>query len=254
MHDEEGRSSGDVPPDDAPYTQQVRHRSIGALVPERVARGVFSTGAVILNGAHEFIIDFLLRMNKPHQIAARVVLPPGVVPRFILALQDNLKTYERRFGAIPKPPAPKPDPQAELGVSEQTVQAGSPATAANKPQVSAEELYEQLKFSDEELAGSYANAVMIAHTAAEFSFDFITTFFPRSVVCKRVFLSAPNVPRLLDSLQQSYEQYRQKLIAAGVPAPPSVEELRRLQRPADAPPVAQPEPESDSPDDETPPD
>ncbi|MHC4879563.1 MAG: DUF3467 domain-containing protein, partial [Planctomycetota bacterium] len=64
-------------------SQQIQHSQVGALVPEKVAPGTFSTGAVVLNGTHEFIVDFLLRMTKPHQVAARVVLPPQVVPRMI---------------------------------------------------------------------------------------------------------------------------------------------------------------------------
>ena len=61
------------------------------------------------------------------------------------------------------------------------------------------------------MSGTYANAVMIGHTATEFSFDFITTFFPKSTVSSRVFLSAPNVPRLLDSLKHSWGQYQRKI-------------------------------------------
>jgi hypothetical protein len=60
------------------------------------------------------------------------------------------------------------------------------------------------------MSGQYANAVMIGHTASEFSFDFIATFYPRSVVVQRVFLAAPNVPRLKDSLVQSFEQFRRR--------------------------------------------
>ncbi len=174
-------------------SQEVRHSHIGALVPEKVARGVFSTGAVILNGNYEFIIDFLLRMNRPHQVAARVVLPPAVVPRMIQALQENLDNYRSRFGEPRLPEAALPKP-------------GQPP----QPQVSAEELYDQLKFGQTDMWGTYANAVMIGHTPTEFSFDFITTFFPRSVVSNRVFLSAPNVPRFLDSLKHSFQQFQQK--------------------------------------------
>lgn len=174
-------------------SQEVRHSHIGALVPEKVARGVFSTGAVILNGNYEFIIDFLLRMNRPHQVAARVVLPPAVVPRMIQALQENLENYKSRFGEPRLPEAALPKP-------------GQPP----QPQVSAEELYDQLKFGQTDMWGTYANAVMIGHTPTEFSFDFITTFFPRSVVSNRVFLSAPNVPRFLESLKHSFQQFQQK--------------------------------------------
>lgn len=158
-------------------SQEVQNTHIGALVPESVAAGVFTTGAVVLNGPHEFIIDFLLRMSKPQQVAARVVLPPAVVPRFIAALRENVKNYTDRFGtpAMPGTPTHPLCPPATAEAYQQQQQ-------QPQQQGSAQELYEQLKIKDTELGGAYANAVMIGHTATEFLFDFITTFFPRSVV------------------------------------------------------------------------
>lgn len=177
---------------DLPSSQEVQHQQISARVPDHVARGVFSTGAVVLNGHHEFILDFLLRMTRPQQVAARIVLPPPVVPRMIGALRENLGNYETRFG--PVPPAPQPLDQP-----------------TPPPQPSAQELYDELKLPDETISGTYANAVMVGHTGTEFSFDFITTFFPRSAVSARVYLAAPNVPRFLESLTHSWEQYQQKI-------------------------------------------
>jgi len=183
------------PPDEeGPYCEEIQHSQVSAVVPERVARGVFSTGAVVVQGAHEFILDFLLRMSQPQQVAARIVLPPGVVAQFIGALTDNLNNYQAKYGApiIPNGPA------------------GQPAPPPAAP-VSAQDLYEQLKLQDDVLSGNYANAVMIGHTPCEFCFDFITTFFPRSAVSSRVFMAAPGVPRLLDSLKHSFEKYQQKI-------------------------------------------
>ena len=87
-------------------SQEVQNTHIGALIPEKVASGVFTTGAVVLNGPQEFILDFLLRMSKPQQVAARVVLPPSVVPRFIAALRENLNNYTSRFGNPVMPGTP----------------------------------------------------------------------------------------------------------------------------------------------------
>ena len=175
---------------DQPQSQEVRHSQVGALVPAHVARGIFSTGAVVLQGQHEFIVDFLLRMQQPQQVAARIVMPPAVVAQFIQALQENLKKHEDRFGMInlPTPPVTSPDAQKQ----------------------SAQDLYDQLKLSEETMSGDYANAVMIGHTASEFSLDFITTFFPRSAVSNRVFVAAPNAKRLLDSLKHAFQQYQQR--------------------------------------------
>ncbi len=237
--------SHEQPRQPAPHTQEVRHMPVSALVPERVARGAFSTGAVVLNGAYEFVIDFLVRMSKPHQVAARVVLPPGVVPRFIAALEENLKNYIQRYGE-PVMPQPKARSTEADGSAPQQQQSSSPAQQApgtmvtnvgagqtgssssstsaggvqQLPPQSAQELYDELKIPDEELSGVYANAVMIGHTPTEFCFDFITTFFPKSAVSKRVYMAAPNVPRLLESLKHSFEQYQRRLEAARRQAPP----------------------------------
>jgi hypothetical protein len=60
---------------------------------------------------------------------------------------------------------------------------------------------------------------MIAHSAAEFYFDFITSFYPRSAVSCRVYFSVPQVPVLLNTLTRSYQQFQQKLAGGQLPRP-----------------------------------
>ncbi len=191
--------------DEGPRSQEVQHQQLSARVPDHVAQGVFSTGAVVLNGPHEFILDFLLRMTRPHRVAARVVLPPPVVPRMIAALRENLGNYETRFGPIP--PAPQPLDQLTPPI-----------------QPTPQELYDDLRLEDETISGTYANAVMVGHTGTEFSLDFITTFFPRSSVAARVYLAAPNVPRFIESMSHSWDQYQRKIEAARKQQGPGVEQ------------------------------
>ena len=183
----------DPPPnpsgDPGPYTQEIRHSQVSARVPEKVGRGVFSTGALVLQGPHEFVIDFVVRMANPHQVAARVVLPISLLPSFLAALRENLNNYQSKFGPPPALPPPPP------GVTPPPI----------------DEIYDQLKLPDDMLSGTYANAVMIAHSPSEFCFDFITNFYPRSAVSSRVYLSAPQVPGLLNTLARSFQQYQEKM-------------------------------------------
>jgi len=194
-------SPSQQPPDDGPHSQEIRHAHIGALVPQHVARGVFTTGAVVLQGQHEFIVDFLLRMQQPQQVVSRIVIPPPVVSQFIAALQDNLKRYEDRFGPVHMPVQPTP--------------------AQPQQRQSAEELYSTLKMGEDVQSGTYANAVMIGHSPTEFSFDFITTFFPKSSVSARVFMATANAKRLLESLLHSFQQYQQRQRNPPPPTPPA---------------------------------
>jgi hypothetical protein len=185
------------------YQQEVQHTSATARVPDAVGRGLFATGAIVMHGAHDVLIDFIQSLAPPRRVVARVILPPTVLPLFVAALEDNLGKYVQSFGSVPRMPAP---PAAAPG--------GSPPTP---PPIT--EVYEQLKLPDEMLGGMYANTVVISHSPAEFCFDFICSFYPRSVVTSRVYLATPHVSELFESLKRSLEQHRQRMLHPR-PAPP----------------------------------
>ncbi len=198
------------PPPGHTYQQEVQHSSATARVPDAVGRGLFSTGAIVMHGAHDVLIDFIQSLAPPRRVVARVVLPPTVLPLFVAALEDNLSKYAQSFGPVPRMPAP---PAAVPG--------GPPPVP---PPIT--EVYEQLKLPDEMLGGTYANTVVISHSPAEFCFDFICSFYPRSVVTSRVYLATPHVSELFESLKRSLEQHRQRMLhprPGPPPAPPPQE-------------------------------
>ena len=208
-------SEFDPPPEDAeppqPMQGQVRHSSLSARVPEDVGAGVFSNGVMILTGQFECVLDFVLRMGEVQRIVSRVIPPPVVTRQFERALRDNLRSYEVRFGSLPRIPRPLPaaivDPDAadaprEPGF-EGVAAAGYPEGGPGGRAPDIDEIYHELKLPDEMLSGRYSNAVLIRHSATEFCFDFLTNVYPRSAVSARIFLAAPQVPPFLDSLARS---------------------------------------------------
>jgi hypothetical protein len=173
--------------------------ALRARVPDHVAGGSFSTGAIVMTGPSEFIIDFLQTIGRPHRVAARVVIPHPVMPQFIEALNTNLELYKNRFGEPPSPPVQNPSQRRPT------------------PQ----EIYDDLKLPDEVLSGVYANGVMIGHGASEFGLDFLTSFFPQSAVSARVFVAAGQVPRLLESLRSAVRQLEQRHHGPPPASPPN---------------------------------
>ena len=167
--------------------------ALRARVPDHVADGCFSTGAIVMTGPSEYVVDFLQTIGRPHRVARRVIVPHPVMPQFIEALKTNLDLYQSRFGAPPTPP--------------------HNANQARRP--TPQEIYDDLKLPDEVLSGVYANGVMIGHGASEFGLDFLTSFFPQSAVSARVFVSAGQVPRLLESLKSAVRQLEQRQQAGG---------------------------------------
>jgi hypothetical protein len=174
------------------FNQRIQHAPISARVPERIARGVFSTGVIVIDGPFEFVLVFVMGLVQPRQVVARVVMSPVVVEQFVHAIRDNVGKYEARFGKIPEIPKPPTPPR----------------------QPTIQEIYDDLKMGDEQHAGAYANAVLMSHGTSEFTFDFITRFFPTAAVSARVFMAAPQVPRMLESLVSSLGRYRQRVEAA----------------------------------------
>lgn len=181
-----------------PTSQHFQHAPASARVPEKVGRGIFSTGLVVLQAGHEFVFDFLQRLTRPPQVAARVVVPAGMMPGLLNAVRENIQRYESTFGSMPSLAAPPPG-----------------ATP-----VPLDQLYADLKLPDDMLGGVYANAALITHSQAEFCFDFITNFFPRSAVTCRVYLAAAHVPNIAQTMQHALRQLQQRLPPGQQPKPP----------------------------------
>lgn len=184
--------------DDKPIHEKIEHQPVSARVPERVARGVYSTGQLVLDSPKEFVIDFLQGMTRPHQIGARVVVSPQTMAEFINALQANLENYNKNFG--PPPPLPTPPP--------------------NQPRPTIQEIYENFKLPDEQLSGNYANSVLIGHSPTEFFYDFITGFYPTPAVSARVLMAASHVPRFLNMLRSCMEQFQNRWVKGQGQEPP----------------------------------
>jgi len=170
------------------FSQEFRHQPVSARVPERLARGILSTGVLVLDGPNEFVLDFMQALTRPFAVATRVVLTPAVMEQFVAAVRDNIARYEQRFGVIPPLPKPPTDRRPTL-----------------------QEIYNEFKLPEEQMSGNYVTAVMVGHSASEFFFDFITNFYPTSAVSSRVFLSAPQMPRLLDAVQVAFGRFQQRI-------------------------------------------
>jgi hypothetical protein len=179
--------SGNPFNDDQPVREPIRHQALSARVPERVARGVYSTGQLVMDSPKEFVIDFFQGLTRPFQVNARVIMTPMTMQEFVATLQLNLDNYTRAFG--PPPPMLVPQPQ-------------------QRPSI--EEIYQNFKLADDMLSGSYANSVLIGHSPSEFFFDFITGFYPNPAVSARVYLPASHVPRFLNTLRTCVTNYQQR--------------------------------------------
>lgn len=259
-------------------SERVRQRMISARLPQDVARGVFSNGAVILFTQTEFVLDFVQTMSPPKRLAARVIMTPIVFARFMGAVeqaltrlghgdelgprpegvlapedrttdvsveeaadqpagayegqsadqnidqnaeQDSETTPESNFSDDAGPgwaagPSPVQHEKTEFDSSDSETddgmlrpEEGQPSSdRPNRPAL--REVYEEMKFEDEQLTGAYANTVRINHSQSEFCFDFVTSFLPHPCVSARVYLSVPQTIQLLRSIRQSHANYRKQ--------------------------------------------
>ena len=71
-------------------------------VDDDVAQGVYANLAVVNHSDAEFTIDFIfVQPQAPRaKVRSRVITSPKHIKRLLLALEDNLKKYEQRFGTI----------------------------------------------------------------------------------------------------------------------------------------------------------
>ena len=72
-------------------------------IDEATAQGIYSNLAFLTHSEQEFIMDFIfMSPQQPKaKVRSRIITSPKHAKRFFMALMDNIKKYESRFGPIP---------------------------------------------------------------------------------------------------------------------------------------------------------
>ena len=69
---------------------------------EEVAQGIYSNFTVITHSSSEVVLDFVSVLPGVPKagVQSRIILAPEHAKRLMLALQDNIRKYEAKFGTI----------------------------------------------------------------------------------------------------------------------------------------------------------
>lgn len=88
----------------------MEEQKLNINIPSDVAEGTYANLAIISHSASEFILDFV-RMVPGVTVAnvkSRVIITPDQAKKLMLALQDNVKKYEKQYGVIQTSGNPTP--------------------------------------------------------------------------------------------------------------------------------------------------
>lgn len=81
-----------------------------------------------------------------------------------------------------------------------------------------------IKITDDQLKGAYANMMMVQHTQEEFILDFLNIVPPAGIVTARVVTSPGHLKRIIAALAENLKKYEQQFGAVKeAPAPVSQE-------------------------------
>lgn len=83
-------------------SHEQKHVQIQIQLDEITAQGMYVNLALVNHTETEFTIDVMyLQPQQPKaKVRARVISSPKHTKRLMLALQENIRRYEERFGAI----------------------------------------------------------------------------------------------------------------------------------------------------------
>lgn len=84
--------------------QNSKEIKVEIKVDEKVGAGVFSNYTNLTHSPDEFIFDYLFINPTPApgfgKLVSRIIITPGHAKRLLMALSENVRTYEERFGEI----------------------------------------------------------------------------------------------------------------------------------------------------------
>ncbi len=89
--------------------EQNKDNRLNIELKEDIADGIYSNLAVISHSASEFIVDFvrMLPGMPKASVKSRIVMTPENAKRLLMALNENVRKYEKSYGQIKQNDAPK---------------------------------------------------------------------------------------------------------------------------------------------------
>jgi hypothetical protein len=78
-------------------------RQIQVNTGDKMSRGRYSNNMVAAHSADEFILDWLLNSPNGAHLVSRIIVSPAHIKKIIVALQENLDSYEKQFGRLKEP-------------------------------------------------------------------------------------------------------------------------------------------------------
>ncbi len=83
-------------------TRDPKHVQIQIQLDDDVAQGMYVNLALVNHTETEFTIDLMyLQPQQPKaKVRSRIISSPKHTKRLMMALQENLRRYEERFGTI----------------------------------------------------------------------------------------------------------------------------------------------------------
>lgn len=76
-------------------------------IKDGIAGGEYANGMQISHTKEEFLLTFLNIVPPSGRVAGKIITSPGHIKRMVAALEENLKKYEEKFGAVEVAENPK---------------------------------------------------------------------------------------------------------------------------------------------------
>ena len=94
--------------DDGPKQSNPNRKKVKIEVDENTAHGIYANFGVVNHTDTEFVMDFIFvqPMDERAKVRSRIISSPRHAKRFLMALQENVRRYESRFGNIEMPVGP----------------------------------------------------------------------------------------------------------------------------------------------------
>ena len=93
-----------------------RHNQIKIELDDNVGQGEYANFAVVTHSPAEFVMDYIrvLPGMTKSKVKSRIIMAPMHAKTLMMALQDNIKKYENKFGEIKITKGANPAPELKL--------------------------------------------------------------------------------------------------------------------------------------------